>query len=291
MPLYGLAYGLYYNKKMFADAGLKPADDVGRAHRRGHEADQPRQGRLRHGDGGRQLHRERPLRLHLRQAERRQPVRRQRQADLHHRRDGQRRQAVRRPDGQQGGQPQQRAVQERPRGAGRLRQGQGRDADEPEQRRQHPAGRRHEAQRLRRRGRSRASPAGGKDVASFVAGINLVGLPEHQEQGRRAEAGEVPDQPRGAGDPGQAVHRPAGRSRAAPSTSPRTRRRPRPSPTSWPPRPSRCRWSRRSPPSRPTSATPSTACWPQAATGKAVSTADIKAALQEAQDKMAAAGS
>ena len=24
MPLYGLAYGLYYNKKMFADAGLKP---------------------------------------------------------------------------------------------------------------------------------------------------------------------------------------------------------------------------------------------------------------------------
>ena len=73
---------------------------------------------------------------------------------------------------EQGGQPQQRAVQERHRGAERLRQGQGRDADEPEQRRQHPAGGRHEAERLRRRGRSRR-PAGGKDIASFVAGINL----------------------------------------------------------------------------------------------------------------------
>ena len=61
--------------------------------------------------------------------------------------------------------------------------------------------------------------------------------------------------------------------------------------TSWRPRPSRCRWSRPRRRTRPTSATRSTRLIAQAATGKAVTDADIKAALQEAQDKMASAGS
>ena len=34
VPLYSLAYGLYYNKKMFADAGITAPDDLGRAGRR-----------------------------------------------------------------------------------------------------------------------------------------------------------------------------------------------------------------------------------------------------------------
>ena len=47
-----------------------------------------------------------------------------------------------------------------------------------------------------------------------------LGVPEHQEQGRRAQAREVPDQPGGAGDPGQAVHRAAGGQGRHRSTSP-----------------------------------------------------------------------
>ena len=43
VPLYSLAYGLYYNKKMFADAGIaSPPDHLGRAGRRRQEADQRR---------------------------------------------------------------------------------------------------------------------------------------------------------------------------------------------------------------------------------------------------------
>ena len=94
VPLYSMAYGLYYNKKMFADAGLQPADDLGRAGRRRQEAHHRRP--LRHRGGGQQRRGEHPPRLRAGQAARLRLVRRVRQADLHHRRQRGGRQAVRR---------------------------------------------------------------------------------------------------------------------------------------------------------------------------------------------------
>ena len=114
VPLYGLVYGLYYNKKMFADAGRKPADDVGRADRRGKKLTNPGKG-VYGMARGRQLHRERPLRLHLRQAERR-AARSTPAASRRSPRDGMVNGVKQYVDlmARQGGQPQQRAVQERP---------------------------------------------------------------------------------------------------------------------------------------------------------------------------------
>ena len=203
-----------------------------------------------------------------------------------------RRQAVRRPDGgQQGRQPERRAVQERPRGARRLRQGQGRDADEPEQREQHAAGRRHEVQPSTASSPSRQPRAARRTRPSFVAGHQPVDLQEHQEQGRRAEVREVHDQQGGAGDPRQAVHGPAGRQGRHGELHRQPRRGDRPSAT--------C-----SRPAGAAAAGPAEAAY-ETNVGNAVkqllaqrrpaarrsTTQTIKAALQEAQDKMASAGS
>ena len=82
VPLYGLAYGLYYNKAMFAAAGLQPPKTWEEMVTDGAEADHPRQEAVGHGAGRRQLHRERALRVHQRRSERRRLVRQGRQADL-----------------------------------------------------------------------------------------------------------------------------------------------------------------------------------------------------------------
>ena len=70
VPLYGLAYGLYYNKAMFAAAGLQPPTTWEEMVSRRAEAHRPGQEAVRLGARGRQLHRERPLRVHQRPAER-----------------------------------------------------------------------------------------------------------------------------------------------------------------------------------------------------------------------------
>ena len=59
----------------------------------------------------------------------------------------------------------------------------------------------------------------------------------------------------------------------------------------WRPSPSRSRWCRPRRVRDATSATPMNSLVAQAATGKPVTDGDVKAALQEAQDKMAASGS
>ena len=64
VPLYSMAYGLYYNKKMFADAGLAAADDLGRAGHRRQEAHHRRP--LRHRGRGQQRLGEHPPRLRAR---------------------------------------------------------------------------------------------------------------------------------------------------------------------------------------------------------------------------------
>ena len=140
------------------------AEDVVRVRRRRQEADQGHQRRrqarpvgLR--DGGREHHRERPLRVHPRPPERRQAVRRQ-QADVRLRPDRQGRLGLREPDRpRQGRRPEQRAVRRRHPHRGAVRQGQDRHDDLPEQRREQPQVRGHDEERLRRRRGARRSTA------------------------------------------------------------------------------------------------------------------------------------
>ncbi len=108
VPYLGLVYGLYYNKKMFADAGLQPADDLGGAGLRRAEADRPR-ARASTGWPWRAAATPRACTSRSSSASSTAPTRSPPTASrLHQRRHGRRREAVRRPDGRgQGGQPQQ----------------------------------------------------------------------------------------------------------------------------------------------------------------------------------------
>ena len=154
-------------------------------------------------------------------------------------------------------------------------------------------GRRHEAQRLRRRGDPRAEPAARRRQGrrQLRGRHQPAGVPHTKNKDAGAEAGEVPDQPRGAGHPGQAVHCPAGGQRAARANFTTDARE------------AKAFADVLATKAEPLPLLPAESAFEtnvgnavngllaQAATGKAVSDADIKAALQEAQDKMAAAGS
>ena len=118
VPLYGLAYGLYYNKKMFADAGLKPPTTWAELIAAAKKLTNPGKGvygmAMEGGSYTESVH----FAYIFGKQNGGSPFDASGKPTFTTDGDGQRRQAVRRPDGQQGGQPQQRAVQERPRGAG-----------------------------------------------------------------------------------------------------------------------------------------------------------------------------
>ena len=67
VPLYGLAYGLYYNKAMFAAAGVQPPKTWEEMVAAAQKLTDPAKKQCGYGAGGRQLHRERALRVHQRQ--------------------------------------------------------------------------------------------------------------------------------------------------------------------------------------------------------------------------------
>ncbi|GMA88205.1 hypothetical protein GCM10025868_34550 [Angustibacter aerolatus] len=113
LPIYSLAYGLYYNKKYFAEAGIeKPPttwEEPGRRRQEAHD-----EGPLGAVDRGRQRQREHPQRVHLQPAAGRRVLRRRGQADVRHPAERGRHQAVRRPHpDRQDHQPQQRRVRQR----------------------------------------------------------------------------------------------------------------------------------------------------------------------------------
>jgi multiple sugar transport system substrate-binding protein len=128
VPLYSMAYALYYNKQIFADAGISgPPTTWAELVADGKKIEA--KGKQGAGCRGRQRLREHPPHLRLRQAARRRLLHRRRQGRLHQRRCRDGGQAVRRPDGQGQGHPgRQRRVRAEP-VRQRLRQGQDRDAD------------------------------------------------------------------------------------------------------------------------------------------------------------------
>ena len=144
----GSSYALFYNKKLFKQAGLQPPKTWSEFVADAEEADQGHQRRrqarpvgLRHG--GRLDHRERPLRLHPRPpaqaascstATSRSSTRPERQG----------RQGLRGPDRRDKvAEPSDATVRRRPARRRPVRQGQDRDAHLPEQHGEQPQGRRH----------------------------------------------------------------------------------------------------------------------------------------------------
>ena len=116
VPYLGLVYGLYYNKKMFADAGLKPPTTWEELVSDAKKLTQPSKGvygmAMEGGSSPRAC--TSPTSSASSTAPTRSPPTARPTSPA---RAGRGREAVRRPDGrEQGGQPQRRAVQERTRG-------------------------------------------------------------------------------------------------------------------------------------------------------------------------------
>ena len=245
MPLYGLAYGLYYNKKMFADAGLQPPTTWEELVADAKKLTNPGKGVYGMAMEGGSYTENVALRLHLRQAARRATRSTPAASRPSPARAGRRREAVRRPDGQDKVvNPSNAQYKNGPEAPGDFAKGKAamlmsqNNADNTLQ----ADGMKPE--RVRRRADPRAAGAAGHGVASFVAGINLSIFKNTKNPDGAAEVREVHDQ---HGASRRSLDKPftACRwSRAAPSNFTDSPEEAKTFPDVLRPRPSRSRWCR-----------------------------------------------